>query len=446
MVAATVPDALAVAPRSKAVVRRSVADGGAEIVLAKSEAEAILRSGPSVLRSLGITLSVRGAVSAASSPYFVLRSGNIVGGARFDSDEGPFELTISPKVGTANVLQMMDVVGEYPLPHQDAITMATAEADPVAWLVEYVARELRKFVERHSFRDYQRVVDLNARRPRGRVDVRATLNSNWPRMQWQTMPCSYFDFTQDVPENQIVAAAVEAAARLAAILPSDAKGRVQDHVFHTRRKLAGVTVVRSPLHLLRSVSYNRHNGHFKSIHQLCRLLLSRTSLAFNGELNASACAFSVDMAALFEGYVRAVFRRAFGAGAVPRKEELFFPLGGTAHHIHLDGMHLSSIRRVIECKYRLVENSGALSFDEGEIPNAHLFQCVAYACHEDVLADEAVICYPSVGTGNAVEEPLSVSGFRSASGKPLVLRVLLVSLAHPVVDVVRDLRSRIISP
>lgn len=150
------------------------------------------------------------------------------------------------------------------------------------------------------------------------------------------------------------------------------------------------------------------------------------------------------MAKLYESYVRGLFERAFGSEAVPAKNKLVFPLGGTAHQIELDGMLLDNrYRRVIECKYRIVEDRESLSFDEGELPNAHLFQTVAYAMHEDVRANEVILVYPALGLAHPVEEALTVSGFRTTSDDPLHIRVLLISLMHQASSVVQALRDTI---
>jgi 5-methylcytosine-specific restriction endonuclease McrBC regulatory subunit McrC len=147
------------------------------------------------------------------------------------------------------------------------------------------------------------------------------------------------------------------------------------------------------------------------------------------------------MARLYERYVRRLFRRAFGPNAVPPKDQLTFPLGGTSHRIELDGLYRGETRRVIECKYRLVEDAQDLSFDEGEVLNSHLFQAVAYAAHQKVSANEALIIYPGVNLPQPMVEALRVTGFQSPGGVPLRVRVLLVSLAHPATATATALRD-----
>ena len=431
---------MALRSAAPSVSRCVLTDGGAELAITPEQAHAVLEAGPQALTAMGLSLTLkRAAGSLAAVP--TLRSGNVIGGARFVSDRHVVELTIGPKVGTANILQIMEFCGDPMVPPDAGTSMASAPGHPVALVVEYVAREVRRFLDRPPFRDYLRVNDAAARRPRGRLNAEQLMTHTWPRMQWNVLPCSYFDFTADVPENRILAATVEAAGRLSVLLPADARVRVRDHLFHARRRLAGVSAPRQAAHVARSMRYHRQNAHFQPIHRLCEVLLSRSTLTFQGSPSVSFCAFAINVADLFERYVRRLFRLAFGADRVPLKRALSFPLGGTSHHISLDGLHLGETRRVIECKYRLVEDPNSLDFNEGAVPNAHLFQAVAYAAHESVRADEVLIVYPAVDVAEPVREVMRVSGFRAASGEALPVRIVLVSLNHPPAGIADALRA-----
>ena len=426
---------------SRRVSRRFLMDGGGEIALTPLEASAVLQAGPAAMRGLGLSLLLRAPAGSELEGIPTIKSGNVVGSGRYTSDLHDLELTVGPKIGNANLLQMMDFVGDGILPSNDDVTLSATRSEPVALVIEYVAREVRRFVERPSFRDYVRVEEMSARHPRGRFDTQRLVAWNWPRMEWHTLPCAYFDFTQDVPENRLLAAAVEAVSRLCVLLPPFVRERVRDHVFHSRRRLAGVTVPRQPERLLAGINYHRQNAHFRKIHKLCGMILSRSTVTLNDALPISFCTFALDMASLFERYVWRLFRHAFGNAMIPSRNDLVFPLGGTSHQIRLDGMFIGNVRRVIECKYKVVEDPSTLNFDEGNVLNAHLFQGIAYASHENVHADEVLVVYPALNLGRPVETTLTVSGFRSTAGKSLLVKVLLVSLAHPARTTVEALKQ-----
>jgi 5-methylcytosine-specific restriction endonuclease McrBC regulatory subunit McrC len=151
--------------------------------------------------------------------------------------------------------------------------------------------------------------------------------------------------------------------------------------------------------------------------------------------------FVLDMASLFERYVRALFVDCLSASAVPYKRTLVYQLDGLRSSIELDGLlELPTRRIVIECKYRrMIDSLGAIMMERWS--NAHVYQAVAYAAHRDVFAEDALIVFPHVGLSEPVLEHVSTGSFARA-GKGVRLRIWSISIDKPAAQTAAALALR----
>jgi 5-methylcytosine-specific restriction endonuclease McrBC regulatory subunit McrC len=174
---------------------------------------------------------------------------------------------------------------------------------------------------------------------------------------------------------------------------------------------------------------------------LCILLFRNQGQALNHGAEELRAGFVLDMAWLFERYVRALLSTALGALAFPYKRTLVYNVDGVDSSIELDGLvQLPDQRIVIECKYRrVVDSAGAIMRDRWS--SEHVYQAVAYASHRDVDAQAAVLIFPHVGLAEPLIEHAHIGSFaKSTTG--VRLRVWSISLDKPANQVVTALALR----
>jgi 5-methylcytosine-specific restriction endonuclease McrBC regulatory subunit McrC len=359
-----------------------------------------------------------------------LVAGDQIGTVRLLCGKDHLDVLVEPKVGNAAFLRMLEFCyGSIQL--QDEALAYESKAPAPAFVVGFIVRQIEAFLNRKRHRDYSRRFEPASRHPKGHLDLASYVAQQFPKGKLDVLPCSFFDFSENVFENQVLASTLFVAGRLASSFPPDARAEIAERVAQARRHLPGVEVRRVSEAELNRFRYSRRSTCFKPLHDLCRIILFNSSVSLEPGRRLSFMSFSLNMAELFERYVRGLFQRLYGIAVVPPKSALRFPIHGTeSSFVSLDGFLKERPRCVIECKYKLVDSADGLDFDEGRMKNADVFQCVAYAVHSDVEAEHALLFYPTARPDSGpLEVATTVRSFLGGGRQVVPLTVILVNLA-----------------
>ncbi|MCY4597380.1 MAG: hypothetical protein OXC19_21580, partial [Bryobacterales bacterium] len=112
----------------------------------------------------------------------------------------------------------------------------------------------------------------------------------------------YDDFTEDIPENQLVRAATHA---LGAMRLRDPKSR--SLLGRVAATLANVSLVHFQPQSVPQITLNRLNGHYRQVIGLSRLILRHATVE-TGRGRVRAPGFLMDMNRVFEGFIRRALR------------------------------------------------------------------------------------------------------------------------------------------
>lgn len=184
---------------------------------------------------------------------------------------------------------------------------------------------------------------------------------------------SYDDFTEDTEMNRLIKAAIVRLGRMR--IRSD-EARRSLRAFD--RLLRGVADVEYQRGALPDFSFNRLNRHYEPAIRLAQLILRSTSIQFSsGEVQSSS--FLVDMNTVFEDFMVVALRENLG---VTRREFLQGVSGrmSLAHGLGLKpDISWWEGRRCVfvgDLKYKRT--------DYGRVPNADLYQLLAYTIAADL--------------------------------------------------------------
>jgi 5-methylcytosine-specific restriction enzyme subunit McrC len=211
---------------------------------------------------------------------------------------------------------------------------------------------------------------------RGRLRVSEQVRKRFGRVD--RLECRYDDHLSDVPENQLLAAALEACyARVA-----DQGVRLRIHRLHTLfHKTCDLrhTDVQT---LLEPMRYHRLNAYYGDAHELARLILRALSvddLLALGKVDSFA--FLLDMNQLFEAFVEKLVRQLIGRDgrvhAQFRDRSILWdvtrgkPYGQIRPDLLIESHDEPPSRLVLDAKYKL--------YDEKKIGSADIYQSFLYA-------------------------------------------------------------------
>lgn len=220
-----------------------------------------------------------------------------VGVVRFSA----MEIRVVPKLigGTLRVLRMIEYADgirllaflptDRPLPAEGT--------DLFDLIVMLLTDETKALIRKGLIRDYHSVDD-SVDVLRGRLRVREQLLRRYGQLH--RIECSFDEFDGDVPENQLLAAALQAAAPRARDpdVRNNARafGGVMNEICEVRTRDAGWYA--------RNIQYGRRNDRYRPAHALAKLVLE--GLALNEHIDKSTLnltSFMVDMNAIFERFV-----------------------------------------------------------------------------------------------------------------------------------------------
>lgn len=220
-----------------------------------------------------------------------------VGVVRFSA----LEIRVVPKLvgGTLRVLQMLEYAeGVRLLRHLPADQQIAAEGgDLFQLIVILLVAEVRNLLRDGLIRDY-RTVDDTLTTLRGRLRLKEQFLNQYG--SFHRVECSFDEYDGDIPENQLLAAALTAAA-FAIDVPS-----IRTDVRLLAKTFADVCNSPSsdPAWYSRRIHYGRRNTRYRSAHQLAMLVLQ--GLALDDLYNTApgrVTAFMLDMNAAFERFI-----------------------------------------------------------------------------------------------------------------------------------------------
>lgn len=208
------------------------------------------------------------------------------------------ELLIRPKIDPENLFLLLEP-GLPPSAWRDEAFRYDATSRLLPSIVAFFARTVETTLGRGVLRSYRRhegsLVAI-----RGRIDV----TTQFRRAGMLTpLACSYDEFTEDVPENQILRAAIRLALRVPQVDLVERQRLMRQLV-----ALESVTDVPVRADMVDTVVFTRLNRHYAPALRLARLLLENMTLSDTTGRH-SASSFVVDMNDLFQRFVTERLRR-----------------------------------------------------------------------------------------------------------------------------------------
>jgi 5-methylcytosine-specific restriction enzyme subunit McrC len=292
-----------------------------------------------------------------------------------------FELRVVPKLsgGNLGVVGMLQYAsGIESLKRHESSRMLDAVGDDLLELIAWLfADACEKLLSDGLLSDYVAHEDT-LHVLRGRLLILPQVRRQFGRVD--PLEVGFDEFETDIPENQILAAALEATRPL--VRWPDLQRRIKR--LHSVLTEAAGPRPGDPIQLLAELVYTRRNSHYQAAHELAKLLLQRIAIRnlFN-QSATSSFAFLLDMNDLFESFVSRLVKDAFE------------PLGWRVHAQRRDpsiiiddatGKRYSSIipdllleqrsqvsvsRLPVDAKYKL--------YDAKKIQEADVYQTFLYA-------------------------------------------------------------------
>lgn len=216
--------------------------------------------------------------------------------------------------------------------------------------------------------------------PKGQMLIRPTVIGF---LRGQTsIHCAYSDLTQNTPDNQVLLWTLDSLRRAGLTHP-----QARHQVHSAWRILQGIASL-TPYTASQCFnwSYNRLNQHYKLMHQLCGMILSRLSVSETTGLQASAT-FMLPMNMIFERAVAKGLQHLLaGRFHVIAQEPHTFssrPPVHTRMDLVIRDLHTNKALAVLDTKYK-----------QGEVPpNSDVYQVVSYATA--INSPQAVLIYPT---------------------------------------------------
>ena len=213
--------------------------------------------------------------------------------------EDILSVSIRPKLDIARVLFLASyALGEFKLADLDSFDFPEEHhpVEAVAFLFADAARRAFARGLLHGYRTEEEALLTVRGRIRFDEQIRKRFGVPLPA------EVRYDDFTEDIPENQLVKAATHV---LGAMRLRDPKSRAL--LGRAAATLENVSLVHFPPESVPEITFNRLNGHYRQVIGLSRLIL-RHAMVETGRGRVRAPGFLMDMNRVFEGFVRRALR------------------------------------------------------------------------------------------------------------------------------------------
>lgn len=301
---------------------------------------------------------------------------------------GAYDLTPSSEIGTL-ILGDLRVLIHPKIPMENVFFLLCYAADPRLWwrmdfqfetapdLLEAVApafiHHVRNAFRRGLLQGYLQTEE-SLYGIRGRLRFEDQLRNRYGI--FPPAEVRFDDYTEDIEENRLIRAAVEALLRLRVRLP-----RTVRELRTVQFSLREITRVAYSAADVPEIHYSRLNEHYRPALNLAALILQRASFHYSFG-STDACRFLVDMNQVFEDFVVVALRSALGLN------ERRFPQGARGRRLRLDEQQRIRLRPdvswwengtccfVADVKYKRVSGE--------TVPNADLYQLLAYLIAADL--------------------------------------------------------------
>ena len=383
-----------------------------------------LREWESDHREAGVRLNEadRALAAALSEGEGRLRVTELADGVRLDSSAwvgvvrfSELEVQVVPKLVGENlgVLQMLEYSsGLGALTRLDAARTLASDRDGslVDLLALLLAEAAIDLAKRGMLQDYVAREESLAR-VRGRLLPYEQVVRHFGQVR--VLECRFDEFETDIPENQLVAAGLTVAKRVA----SDLEVRRL-----TSRAHAIFSEVADPAAALAAppeFDYNRRNEHYRSAHTIARLFVSSLAVAdLYSPGSSDSFAFLLDMNRLFEAFVTRALQDTFRDTDVrvrPQVRDRTLitdartgrPYAAVIPDILLEWGRTPLHQVPVDAKYKL--------YDEKKIDQSDIYQTFfyawAYADRSSPADAPAFILYPG-SNGSAGTQPAGTSPTR----------------------------------
>ena len=233
-----------------------------------------------------------------------VRASSWVGVVRFSA----VEIRVLPKLvgGELKVLRMIEYTDRIDLlKHLPPDQQLTPTGDDLLELiVRLLAAEVKQLLRDGLIRDY-RPTEETLTVMRGRLRLRDQFLRRYGSLH--QLDCAFDEFDGDIPENQLLGAALAAASN-----------RVRNSTLKTdtRALLSVLSGVCEPRSLdadwyASRIHYGRRNARYKSAHELARLILKGLALRdLHSAVDHGVTAFMLNMNSIFERFVTSLVANA----------------------------------------------------------------------------------------------------------------------------------------
>lgn len=322
-----------------------------------------------------------------------------IGVVRFSA----MEIRVVPKLvgGNLRVLRMIEYAAGFPLlgrlPTQH--TLPGHGTDLFDLIVALLTQETQALIRGGLIRDYHSV-DESLDVLRGRMRIREQVLRRYGQLH--RIECNFDEFDGDVPENQLLAAALQVAAP-----------RVRDLDVRSSARIAGALVTdvcqppsRSVDWYKRRIRYGRRNHRYRPAHVLATLVLEGLALTDQADKpTLDLTSFMIDMNAIFERFItRLVVNSLAGSPLRAQPQQsiraviLDEETGDTYSRIRPDLLIEDAVtgRAVpIDVKYKL--------YDAKKVSSADIYQSFvyAYAVGGESGSPRAGLVYPATTATSA---------------------------------------------
>jgi 5-methylcytosine-specific restriction enzyme subunit McrC len=230
--------------------------------------------------------------------------------------------------------------------------------------------------------------------------------------QLQPLECRFDELETDVVENQLLAAGLAIAKRVA-VDPEARRAAARAHAIFSEVADTGVATRETP-----TLEYNRRNEHYRPAHAIARMFLE--NLAINDLYSpggGDSFAFLLDMNRLFEDFVTRLLTSAFAGSDVrvrPQARDRTLirdartgkPYAAVIPDILLERSAGRMLRIPVDAKYKLYDDR---KIDQGDIYQT-FFYAWAYADPIEEADAPAFILYPG-GPGSVGEQLTAHTSF-----------------------------------
>jgi len=305
-------------------------------------------------------------------------------------------LLIRPKINPENLFLLLEPGLPAHAWRREAFDYDVS-SDLLTSMVAFFARTLETTLARGVLRSYRTVDDTRVAL-RGRLD----LAGQFRRAGVLTpTPCTYDDFTVDIPENRVLRAAARRALRVRGLDPRD-RARLQRQL----GALEDVDDVPVSAETVDRIHLTRLNQHYAPALGLARLILANLTLT-DAVGATGASSFMVDMNALFQRFVCERLRRELRGRLNVIDEPTEYRGAGNQVAMYPDlvfrDLREGQVRYVGDIKYKLTGSGRGRSSDYYQLlayttamnlPGGMLIYCR----RADTEADPHTVVVRNVGT------------------------------------------------